>query len=311
MTHCKFTLPVLSLLAVLTGCSNRVLFTTQTSLGLDVSGTAQVPNKVSLSYNRYEAAIVPRKSDGDSHSIFGGMDADIGFFRGSTIKQTFATGEAAKLATEPEPTASVTSTNQRPSGQGSKQPLLFLTGTTFGLHLSAGEGELAPNLLMGYRRSEATVIPITPDETEVRSVFADILINSKDKPATDPEGISSLITTNFPATSGVRIKQSFATGRAAENIAGQNDEARAVLRKAAGVAPAAPDSSADAKTITDLIKKPLTKSVTANGQQFSGAQTRAYADALAAAQGTTLGTIKLNGGPKAKELISKLTEATQ
>src|SRR5688572_23363059 len=81
------------------GCKSRVVFTTHTSLGLDVSGTAQMPNKVSLSYNRFEAAIVPRKTNGEAHAVYGGLDADLKFFGGHTIKQTFATGKAAMLAT--------------------------------------------------------------------------------------------------------------------------------------------------------------------------------------------------------------------
>src|SRR5688572_17964276 len=86
-------------LCLATGCKSRVVFTTQTSFGLDVSGTAQLPNKVSFSYNRFEAAIVPRKTNGEAHSVYGGLDADMKFFGGHTIKQTFATGKAAMLAT--------------------------------------------------------------------------------------------------------------------------------------------------------------------------------------------------------------------
>lgn len=220
----------LSLGVLLTGCANRLVFTTQTSLGLDVSGTAQVPNKVSLSYNRYEAAIVPRKTNGDAHSVYGGLDADISFIKGSTIQQTFTTGEAAKLATG----SGTAPTNSSGTANTDAAPLIFVTGTTFGLHLTAGEQELAPNLLMGYRRSEATVIPVPDAAQEVRPVYADILINTKDNPSLGKtNGTATPITTNFPAVSGTRIKQSFATGTAAINLA-KDAGVQETLSKAAG-----------------------------------------------------------------------------
>lgn len=212
---------------LLAGCKSRVVFTTHTSLGLDVSGTAQMPNKVSFSYNRFEGAIVPRKTNGEAHSVYGGMDADMKFFGGHTIKQTFATGKAAMLATGAK-TNGVDFPGSR-TVQGD-HPLVFLTATTFGLHLTAGESEMSPNMLLGYRRSEAAVIPVPEPGQEVRSVYADILINSA------AETNSNNITTNFSALRGVRIKQSFATGRAADALAETNKEVRANLAQAAGVA---------------------------------------------------------------------------
>jgi hypothetical protein len=220
MKRILVVVPVAMLLAA--GCRNRLVFATHTSLGLDVSGTAQVPNKVSLSYNRFEAAIVPRKTNGEAHSVYGGMDADVKFFEGHTIKQTFATGKAAMNATgadEPlDETPSKTITEDH--------PLVFATGTTFGLHLAAGEGEIKPSLLLGYRREEGVTIPVPDPALEARSVYADLLINSSTR--------SNSITTNFSALNGVLIKQSFATGRAAEQLA-LGEDARAKLKAAAGV----------------------------------------------------------------------------
>ena len=220
----KTAIPILALsAALLAGCANRVIFTTQTSLGLDVSGTAQMPNKVSLSYNRFEGSIVPRKTNGEAHSVYGGLDADITFFNGHTIKQTFATGKAAMIATGAQ--------TKDADGKASKAvindaPLIFLTATTFGLHLAAGEKEMSPNMLLGFRRSEAAVIPVPDPAQEVRSVYADILINS----TTNAGGIS----TNFSALGGVRIRQGFATGRAAEAKAATG-EAQQKLNQATGI----------------------------------------------------------------------------
>lgn len=200
-------------LALLCGCAKPVVFATHSSIGLDVSGTAQYPNKVSLSYNREEAALVPRKTDGQAHSVYGGLDSDISFWRGSVIKQTFATGEAAKIATGGGDGSGPQSTNK------STASLVFFTGTTFGLHLTAGESQMSPNLVLGYRRAEAACIPVPDPNQEVRSVYADVLINTKSRTAVNESDPAMIITTNFPTVSGVRIKQSFATGRAAENLA--------------------------------------------------------------------------------------------
>lgn len=212
------------LVSILAGCQTPVAFNTHTSLGLDVSGTAQMPNKVSLSYNRFEGAIVPRKTDGEAHSVYGGMDADIKFFDSHIIKQTFATGKAAMNASE----AVQKSDSQTNTHITDQDPLVFVTATTFGLHLTAGEQQMSPNLLMGYRRTEAALIPVPDPSQEVRSVYADLLINS----SSNTNG--NIITTNFSALHGVRIKQSFATGRAAEALA-LGDDVKAKLKAAAGV----------------------------------------------------------------------------
>jgi len=214
-------IPLLASLAYLTaGCANRVAFVTHSSIGLDVSGTAQVPTRVSLSFDRHEAAIVPRKTNGEAHAVYGGLDADMTWFDGQIIRQTFATGEAAKLATGAGTEPLV------PTINSDRAPLVFVTATTLGLKLSAGEQSLPPSLLLGYRREEATVIPVPDPSQEVRSVYADIEINTTGKVAP--------ATTNFSSLGGVRIRQSFATGKAAESLAKGNATVREKLNRAAG-----------------------------------------------------------------------------
>lgn len=190
----------------LAGCtSNRLVFVTQSSIGMDVSGTAQMPNHVSFSFDRYEAAIVPRKADGEAHSVYGGMDADMRWIGPHAIRQTFATGEAAKIATQAGSQKLADTTNQDIA------PLIFLTATTYGLNLSVGEQSMPPNLLVGYRRTEAAVIPVPDPAQEVRSVYADVHINTT--------GSTNPVTTNASSLGGVRIVQSFATGAAANALA--------------------------------------------------------------------------------------------
>jgi len=221
-TTLRLLLPLLAAAIATTGCKSRLIFATHSSIGLDVSGTAELPNKVSFSFSRYEAAIVPRKTSGEAHSVYGGMDADVTWFHGHAIRQTFATGDAAKLATggQQDPLA--------PTKKKEKDALVFFTGTTYGLKLAVGEDAMPPNLLLGYRRSEAAVIPIPDPAQEVRSVYADIHIN------TSQDDKLKQITTNFSAIRGTRIKQSFATGKAAENLA-RVPEVKTKLDEAAGV----------------------------------------------------------------------------
>jgi len=221
-------LVLLPAMLLLGGCARPVVFSTHTSIGLDVSGTAQYPNRVSFSYNRQETALVPRQTNGAAHSVFGGLDSDISFWKGSVIKQTFATGEAAKIATGKGDGTHAASTNAATAS------LVFFTGTTFGLHLTTGESQMSPNLLMGYRRAEAAYIPVPDPGQEVRSVYADILINTKSRDEVSGDSPVLAMTTNFPTVSGVRIKQSFATGKAAENLANKA-EVQARLNLAAGL----------------------------------------------------------------------------
>jgi len=257
----KFILLLLAIAVGLTaGCkSNRLVFVTQSSVGLDVSGTAQLPNRISFSFDRYEAAIVPRKTNGEAHSVFGGMDADMTWFSGHAIKQTFATGKAAMLATGTAPTPPSPATTNNDIA-----PLIFLTATTYGLNLSVGEQSMPPNLLLGYRRTEAAIIPVPDPSQEVRSVYADINISTTTN-AND-------VTTNFSKLRGVRIKQSFATGRAADSLAAKDPEVQQNLQKAAGLSASAQltglraEGKSLADEVADLIDKLSPDKLNAAGQ---------------------------------------------
>jgi hypothetical protein len=207
-------------LLVQTGCAHRLFFATKTSIGMEVSGTSQVPDKVSLSTSRYEGAIVPRSTNGEPYSVYGGLDADMKWFPPKyTIRQTFATGSAAQIAAEVEPSPECSCNgDKKPSSRQS--PLFFVTDTSFGLKISAGKQDVSPTFLLGYKRVEGTIIPVDKSEAEVRSVYADIIINS----TTNETGITS----EFPNNGGVRIKQSFATGKAAD-AAAKKPEVKAAL----------------------------------------------------------------------------------
>jgi hypothetical protein len=216
--------PILVLLALLTGCSKNLYFGTATAVGLDVSGTSTIPNKVSFAFSRTEVAVVPEDSSGNAHSVFASLESDWTWFHGFIIKQRFATGQAAdivSLKSEPDsnPTSSQTN-NIRPS----KKPLLFTTGTKLGIEIDFGQTSGAPaSLLVGYRRAEMTLMSDVAGVEKLDPVFADISIISADQ--------SSPPTPGFSQIGGVKINQRFATGNAAVNAA-SNGEAREKLRKA-------------------------------------------------------------------------------
>ena len=223
------TLKIIGLLSValiLPGCvSKQVVFATKTNIGLDVSGTAQVPDKVSFTYGRFEGAIVPRSTSGDAYSVLGGLDADVNFFGRQTIQQTFATGAAAEIAADDGQTnaTNAAASDCRQTNSVSTKPLFFVTDTAYGLKLSAGKQDISPTLMMGFKRVEGAIIPVDASEKEVRSVYADLVINSRTSDAT-----SNTIT--FPNNGGVRIVQGFATGRAAELRASNKDVKQALSR---------------------------------------------------------------------------------
>jgi hypothetical protein len=212
-------IPVILLFATLlglAGCSSHSLyFGTDTSTGLKVSGTQAAPTDVSFSYQRTEIAIIPPKADGGAHSVYGGIDHDYSWSEGYVLTQVFATGAAATKAAENASSfvAHSATLNQTPKAS---QQLIFMTGTTFGLdmNLGAAPGDTSPALVLGYRRNEATIIPIK-DDAEVASVYADISIVGG-KPSRTDDAVPPKITPFSPH--GVRIRQHFATGAAAEAI---------------------------------------------------------------------------------------------
>jgi len=227
----------------LAGCAgNHLYFGTGTSVGLDVSGTTQVPDHVSFAYRRSEIALVPERPDGSSHSVLGGIDSDVAFFGDLKIKQVFATGEAAKNVADRmnESTPAAGPAEDRPADDSrterTSQRLVIVTGTTLGVELQYGQEALSPSLLVGYRRGEATVIAVDEQSQEVRSVYADISIDTTraDGAAASPVRIEARPTT----VEGIRIVQRIATGEAAERLTANSREARDKVVSALGLSAA-------------------------------------------------------------------------
>ena len=285
MSKTKFFFLSLLLLALFACTNKNLYFGTNTQIGLDVSGTAAVPNEVSFAFGRSEVAIVPKKSDDTAHSVFGLLDADITWFNGQKIVQKFATGCAAQIAADnksqtnyeclkapPRPTPSPTfepifppTPTPPPDQSGSFNSLILIVKSKFGLDINFGQQNVTPELVLGYKRQELTVIPVDNPDKEVRSVYADISINSADN--TDPIEFPSptpgptpgpvLFSTSTPSTiGGVRIVQRIATGQAAKNLVLSDKQIRDQLIEAVGgSAPTTKQTLNRVQLKADIIKK--------------------------------------------------------
>lgn len=240
----------------LPGCStsrDTLYFGTHTTLGVDVSGDIGTPDHATLGYARDEVAIVPpRAEDGQPHSVLGGLDADLSLkhFR---VNQVFATGAAAEAAsqksagkaTETQPTTDTSTKSDAASNTDNKtlaserlRPVLFAASTDFSL-VSIGNkpGAMAPELHLGYKRTEAAVIPVSAGQP-AGSVYATIALSNletacevKENPVLEQSGCYT------SATDGVRFVHQFATGDAAVQLATKDHQKLEAVAGAA-IAPA-------------------------------------------------------------------------
>lgn len=204
-----FLAAALTLPLALAGCGgpNYGVFATSTNLGIDADAKA---GKIALGYDRTEGFVGPGyPENGTAPSVFGFIESDQAVFT-PKVKQLYATGAAADLVTlkdspqklEPEPT------------KGTPKTMAF--GTTTSIALRLGFGVAAPlpdNITLGYKRSEASVIPVQSGDATTPSRYVPTLA-SIEMNATGNKGIDG-------AALGVR--QFFATGNAANNLAASDD----------------------------------------------------------------------------------------
>ena len=188
----------ISLLAIfLSGCAttNEAVFVTKTSISVAEIDTT--PSELSFGYQRIEGFYGPNYENGAVPPVVAFLSSNGGIFN-PEIQQIYATGDAARIVTgeDPDPNA------VEDKLQGEKKSLLFGTSTTLGFKLGVTESN--PTFLLGYRRKEASFIPIHDKEggeEKYSSVLAsiDTRIGTTDKE--------------------FKNKQFFATGEAAKNMA--------------------------------------------------------------------------------------------
>jgi hypothetical protein len=99
-----------ALLAALPACqSDRLVFTTYSKIGLDVSSVNGTTAGFMLGYKRFEGALIPVDMSKVSHQpsdlmpVYASLIMRNGWFQGLKVSQFFATGDAAiGIANDPE-----------------------------------------------------------------------------------------------------------------------------------------------------------------------------------------------------------------
>lgn len=209
---------LLAATALLGACAtprDAAFFITKTSAAIvDADST---PAGFSIGYDRLEGYAGPRFDDG---SVFPVASAIESRGRGidREIRQNFVAGRAALIATTSgTDTVVTTAAGATKSSGGTLQPddtqrkaMLLGTGTSIGIRIGFVEGTPVPNsFTLGYRRKEVAVIPVAKGQLDTSALGS--LSNQTDT-RVDSEAARS--------RTGFGIQQYFATGRAAENLAG-------------------------------------------------------------------------------------------
>lgn len=186
---------------LLAGCATHYAsFVTKTSLAvLDLDTT---PVEASIAFGRTEGYVGPRFDDGTVYPVTGFINAS-GSALNRETQQVFAGGSAAVLVLRGTPKILANK-----CGDGRDRPPLFLaTSTSVGLRVGFIENGPLPNSFnFGYRRKEATLVPVDKDCQP--SVLA----------THDSDGGARRAAGEPKAT--LAITQYFATGAAADQLAG-------------------------------------------------------------------------------------------
>jgi len=189
---------------VLTGCSttDSAVFVTKTSIAVvDVDTT---PANVSFAYDRVEGFFGPNYKNGAVPSVVGSITTD-GKIINPTIKQLYATGEAATLVVDPSANTYPDSDQEEDKLIGKRKALIFATSTSLGFKVDISSSN--PTFTLGYKRKEASYIPIHKGDEGDEEKYSSV--------------IASIDTTIKTSTSENKFEngQYFATGKAAKLLA--------------------------------------------------------------------------------------------
>ena len=217
-------LSLFSIAASVAGCAdpNTVLFVTNTSLGINFDSK---PPTANIAYDRTEGFLGPRFDNGGVPPAVASIETGGDIFT-PKVRQTYATGAAANRAT------GVPNAPQAPETmEGNKQLMIFGTSTTVGLKVGFGTTGAPDSFLFGYRRKEASVIPLGTTS---------VTVQEPDGPKTKttavyPSVLASIDMNTYGRTApetGLTTKQFFATGQAASALATNPTVAAAFAAKA-------------------------------------------------------------------------------
>ncbi len=198
-------------LATLTfGCANdRVAFVTSSSVGLNFDSTTRT---ASIAYDRVEGYFTPRYKNGALPPVMAHIETDRGIFN-PQISQVYATGNAAKIA------------SGHPTQVPADIPLLerdgddiafFGTSTALGVKVAFG-ATTPTSFLFGFGRREVSVLPLGQEtitiagENKLVDIYPSVFASIDAK--TDASTLDD---------AGLNVRQFFATGLAAEQLAGNS-----------------------------------------------------------------------------------------
>lgn len=250
----KNTLPLLISLGLLGGCSaglNSVVFTTNTSAGVDLDAE---PATTNLGFSRDEVVIGPVFENGQVMPVLSTVSGSQGM--GLFENHSFATGNSAvtlaKDFGDPGNTCSQAGNLLCPQGQNvtsdivgvskaggedgvwskikyflvgddNRKRVFFGTKSNLGLSMSWRTGTPVPSSLnVGYKRKEVALVPLLEEDASNNKVN----VHMPSLIAT--AGVGAQAT---DAQAKTQVQQTFATGNAAMYLAGRS-EVRAVLSPA-------------------------------------------------------------------------------
>lgn len=209
----------LSCAFIISSCGyNEAIFVTTTSIGLSAE---TAPPTISVAYDRFEGFIGPTDENGFAPPVVASIASNQSVFN-PQVSQIYATGKAALDATvididgELDKRRKKVASNQIAHISGERRVAVFTVNQTTGLRVALNPETVIDSVVVGYRRKEASFLPLIEDEHGDRrypSTLASVRRNTQ---------IGS-----FEDTSD-GVVQFFATGTAARNLA-LRDSTRAYL----------------------------------------------------------------------------------
>lgn len=220
MRHARAATLTAGITLALAGCasSDHVLFVTKTSIGIDFDSK---PATASLAYDRIEGYVAPRYANGEIPPVVASVKSDGQIFS-PAIRQVYATGDAAVIATGGKPSG-----RSRPM-KGTRKLMFFGTTTTTGIKVGFTTS-MPDSFVFGFKRKEFSYIPLGTVGTgdTAYDVYPSVLasIDTAANVSIDGKTVDTSLTNS----------QFFATGKAARQLAATpmiTDGFKAIAREA-------------------------------------------------------------------------------
>ncbi len=233
--------------ALASGCAigfDSTLFVTKSNVGLDVDTK---PPTAELSIARREVVVAPAFVDGQTPPVLAGFKTGNRMLFGFDVSSIFAGGDAAWTLTEKQPQANSTAAlclptepkgdlrlGPLPLGQVTLpredeiRPFVFGTDTTFGLKAawSGMTAQFPDSLKIGFNRKEMALAPVFG-----RAVQGDAACPYRVQMPAFLATIEVGVDAQTPQSAEAAYRQSFATGKAATALAGEEQVKRILLSR--------------------------------------------------------------------------------